>query len=141
MKLTTALLSASVLTWIVSARIETGLSPGTVFRELDPMFAPLRSASLYQDNTNAQFTAPWHLDRIDQRNAQLDHIFTSQVRASCDRLSALKFRVSDISPFQPGGMCLKSSTRTYLAYRITQRMPISTLYLLVSTLHTSISGA
>lgn len=89
MKTTVALLSTSFVICVMSARFETGLSPGTVFRELDPMFAPLRSASLYQGNSNAQFKAPWHLDRIDQRSAQLDHIFTSQVGPSCDRLPAL----------------------------------------------------
>lgn len=64
---------------LVTAHIDTGFTIGSRFRELDPMFAPLRSASLDQGNTHAQFTAPWHLDRIDQRAADLDHKFTPQV--------------------------------------------------------------
>eukprot|EP00892_Ulva_mutabilis_P007156 jgi/Ulvmu1/4812/UM020_0097.1 len=71
-------LAVHVCACCVDAQKESGTSFGSLFRNVDPLYAPLRSASLQQDSAQAQFTAPWHLDRIDQRNLQLDRTFTPQ---------------------------------------------------------------
>lgn len=64
------------------AAYETGMSIGSRFQDLDPILAPIRSASYNPSNSRVQFAAPWYLDRIDQRDAILDHTFISDVRAS-----------------------------------------------------------
>jgi hypothetical protein len=62
------------------SQFETVPDEGTEFVPVEPGSGVLTASSANQIHPGVQLNAPWHLDRIDQRQPRLDQAYYEQVR-------------------------------------------------------------